>query len=116
MNIKNRAEVLAQLVEILKDFDKCMNEYQTDVYAYYNDATETVELDTFVNVGGNSWLNDDHITIYTDTEYDHDMTYRCMDKSSDEYKSYCAEIDADCNGWYIEKAEQIISEKLENKS
>ena len=26
-------------------------------------------MDTFINVGGNSWLNDDHYTIYTDREH-----------------------------------------------
>lgn len=66
ITMKNRAEIVEKLAEMLMDFDKDCNAYETDVYLYYNEATETAELDTFVNVGGNSWLNDDHITIYRD--------------------------------------------------
>lgn len=72
--IKNREEVVEQLTEILMDFAKRCNQYQTDVYLYYNAETETAELDTFVNVGGNSWLNDDHYTIYRDKEHFEDWT------------------------------------------
>lgn len=69
MNIKNREQIIEQLTEILIQFDKDMNEYQTDVYLYYNKENQTAELNTFVNVGGNSWLDDDHYTIYTDKEH-----------------------------------------------
>ena len=66
--IKNRAEIVAELAELLKQFDIDLNEYQTDVYLYLNeDGTAT--LDTFVNVGGNSWLNDNHTTIYIDKQH-----------------------------------------------
>ncbi len=69
MELKNYDELVEELIEMLKDFDKQMNKYQTDVYLYYDPETQTGELDTFVNVGGNSWLNDDHITIYRDKEH-----------------------------------------------
>lgn len=69
MNIKNRDQIIEQLTEILIQFGKDMNRYQTDVYLYYNKENQTAELDTFVNVGGNSWLDDDHYTIYTDKEH-----------------------------------------------
>ena len=69
MNIKNREQIIEQLTEMLMQFDKDMNEYQTDVYLYYNKENQTAELDTFINVGGNSWLDDDHYTIYTDKEH-----------------------------------------------
>jgi len=41
-------------------------EYEVDIYAYINDEEEEMEVtfETFTNVGGNSWLNDDHFTIY----------------------------------------------------
>lgn len=71
--IKNRAEIVEQLASLLMDFDKQNNSYQTDVYLYFNAENQTAELDTFVNVGGNSWLNDDHITIYTDKEHYNDV-------------------------------------------
>ena len=78
--LKNREEVIEKLTEMLIDFDKDLNKYQTDVYLYYDDESQTAELDTFVNVGGNSWLNDDHYTIYRDTEhYDGWEDYFCND-------------------------------------
>lgn len=64
--IKNRDAILDELTEMLKNFDMEMNKYQTDVYLYYDEEDRTAELDTFVNVSENSWLNDDHYTIYTD--------------------------------------------------
>lgn len=74
MKIANREEIVEKLTEMLMQFDKDARMYQTDVYLYYDSENQTAELDTFVNVGGNSWLNDDHYTIYTDKEhYDGDM-------------------------------------------
>lgn len=72
--LKNRGEIVEQLTETLMDFAKDLNKYQTDVYLYYDEETQTAELDTFVNVGGNSWLNDDHYTIYRDPEHYDDWT------------------------------------------
>lgn len=69
MNIKNREAIIEELTEILMQFDKDCNWYQTDVYLYYDEENQTAKLDTFVNVGGNSWLDDDHYTIYTDREH-----------------------------------------------
>lgn len=69
MEIKNRDQIIEQLAEMLLQFDKDENGYQTDIYLYYNEEKQTAELDTFVNVGGNSWLDDDHYTIYTDKEH-----------------------------------------------
>lgn len=69
MTIKNIETLTEELVKLLIQFDKDLNGYQTDVYLYYNAETQTATLDTFVNVGGNSWLNDDHYTIYTDKEH-----------------------------------------------
>ena len=69
LTIKNREEIIDKLVDMLVQFDKDCNSYQTDVYLYYDEENQTAELDTFVNVGGNSWLNDDHYTIYSDKEH-----------------------------------------------
>ena len=73
MEIKNRDQIIEQLAEMLLQFDKDGNGYQTDVYMYYNEEEQTAELDTFVNVGGNSWLDDDHYTIYSDKEHYDDI-------------------------------------------
>lgn len=64
--MKNLEQVRETLKGMLQQFDIIGADYQTDVYAYYDKETDVVKLDTFVNVGGNSWLNDDHITIYRD--------------------------------------------------
>lgn len=69
MKITNREKIVEELTDLLMQFDKDMNSYQTDVYMYINEESNTASLDTFVNVGGNSWLNDDHYTIYTDKEH-----------------------------------------------
>lgn len=69
MIIKNREQIIEQLTEMFIQFDKDRNGYQTDIYLYYDSETQTAELDTFVNVGGNSWLNDDHYTLCCDAEH-----------------------------------------------
>ena len=67
--LKNREAIVAKLAEMLKKFDLELNRYNTDVYLYYDKEKQTAELDTFINVGGRSWLNDDHCTIYADCEH-----------------------------------------------
>lgn len=65
MEITNRDSVINELASILQRLDKELRKYQTDIYAYAKEDG-TVELYEFVNIGGNSWLNDDHTTIYKD--------------------------------------------------
>jgi hypothetical protein len=78
--LKNRKEIVEELTEILMDFDRKKNKYQTDVYLYYDEETQTAKLDTFVNVGGNSWLDDEHYTIYRDMEHHENWSdYYCND-------------------------------------
>lgn len=78
--LKNRVELVEQLTEMLMDFAKDCNEYQTDVYLYYDEETQMAKLDTFINVGGNSWLDDDHYTIFLDTEHHESWSdYYCND-------------------------------------
>ena len=72
--IVNRDAIVEQLTELLMKFDKECNQYQTDVYLCFDRDTNTATLDTFVNVGGNSWLNDDHYTIYCDREHHEDWS------------------------------------------
>lgn len=107
-DIKNFDELNDELIELLKQFDKDLNSYDTDVYMYYDEDTNTATLDTFVNPGGNSWLNDDSYLIYTDKQhydsvidwFDGDLVLiaDCLNKTVedlyDEYIDVC-EIDAD---------------------
>lgn len=67
LRLKNHEEVYEALIEQLKEFEIDKNKYQTDVYLYVKDGMGSI--DTFTNVGGNSWLDDDHITIYIDKEH-----------------------------------------------
>ena len=70
--INNYDEVVEELSEIMRNFDKERNPYHTDVYIYFDDSMNGT-LDTFTNVGNNSWLDDDHYVLYTDNpHYDDD--------------------------------------------
>lgn len=66
--IKNSEQIVAELAALLKIFDCELRNYQTDVYIYLHDDG-TASLSEFVNVGGNSWLDDDHRVLYTDKEH-----------------------------------------------
>ena len=68
-DIKNSAALTEQLRTIVESAAiECRN-YQTDVYLYINEESGEGELYEFTNVGGNSWLDDDHITIWRDREH-----------------------------------------------
>lgn len=49
------------ILESYKKFYFTQND--VDIYMYINE--NEIELDTYENVGGNSWIDDDHLTIYT---------------------------------------------------
>lgn len=66
--IANRSELIDDVTEMLMQFERDLNEYRTDLYMYY-DETGRIYFDTFTNVGGNSWLDDDHVCIYSDTPH-----------------------------------------------
>lgn len=64
----NREEVIDKIAEILADHEFSAPNYQVDIYLYVDNAGKG-EVDTFVNVGGNSWLDDDHYTVDSMTQY-----------------------------------------------
>ena len=125
--VTNREEIIEQLAEMMMQFDKDINSYQTDVYLYVDEDGKG-KLDTFVNVGGNSWLNDDHYTVYTDKEHldsyfdthYQDKSYMAdvigisleqLDKETKEYHGYDKEeIDnAECVPTYSEIEKYVSS-------
>lgn len=61
--LKNRQVVVEEIIRMLMKHDMDHTCYQEDIYLYLHDDG-TGEVTTFANVGGNSWLNDDHITVY----------------------------------------------------
>ena len=93
LRLKNHDEIYEALVEQLKEFAISKNKYQTDVYLYVKDGKGTI--DTFTNVGGNSWLNDDHITIYSDKEHFETIMDDLVDGTS--------------YGWLIEELESVYN-------
>lgn len=66
-DVININDLVSELAVILRKFEIDLNPYQTDVYFYYDADTKIGRLETFINVGGHSWLNDDHVTIYSDS-------------------------------------------------
>lgn len=80
-DLKNADALRDEFVDMLMNFDKRPNEYQTDVYLYVNED-DTGELYEFINVGGNSWLDDDHYTLYSDKQHYEDV----LDWYQDEYE------------------------------
>ncbi len=69
MEIINRTEIINELAEMIMQFDKERRDYCTDVYLYYDVENKTARLSLFENPGGQSWIDDDHYTIYSDTEH-----------------------------------------------
>ena len=133
IKIKNYDEIEKELVDMLIQFVKDGNSYQTDVYLYYDSDEETAELSLFQNVGGRSWLEDDHILIYRDKpHFDNSMTLRGMyyaeydiaealDMTEDELEEYIAkkngidveDVDTD-NIWdYVEDDDEMYEKIVE---
>lgn len=104
--LANVDELRDELISYLKYFDKEENQYQTDLYLYVDTETNTGRLYEFVNVGGNSWLNDDHYILHIDKpHYENweDMGF----ENKEEYDEF---IDEDLDDYYPEKADEIIYE------
>lgn len=119
MTIKNRDEIVSELAEKLMQFDCMLNHYQTDVYAYIAEDG-TVTLADFDNVGGNSWLNDDHYIMYTDREHyssarelliEYGVIGMDDERTDDEYDAMYADYVSECadsSDVYDNTAEAIV--------
>lgn len=68
--VKNDDEIKEGLRDLLITLDKEHSPFQIDVYLYI-DSEGIGSLDTFVNVGGNSWRNDKHYVL-TSVNYEYD--------------------------------------------
>jgi hypothetical protein len=130
-DIKNYDDLFDSLYENLKKLAVERRQFETDIYLYFDDETGKAELYLFENVGGNSWLNDEHITIYTDgphyesifDEYNdiEDYAY-ILNKSAEELTEEAA-IYNDCSPEDVEtyEVEELIKgtasyfEKVENE-
>ena len=66
--IENTEEVQQRLTEMLMEDAKEMCRYQRDIYMYIDDNGQA-NLEWFINVGGNSWIDDDHMLLYCCREH-----------------------------------------------
>lgn len=114
MKINNYDEIHDELVEMMIDLDADQCEFEIDVYLYV-DEEGNGSLYQFANPGGNSWLNDDHITIYTDGPhyddyyedfYTYDEDGDLIPYSRDELREYLEEYRAE----YSDKADLYLGE------
>lgn len=83
MKISNYDEVLVNLINMMAHLDAEANQYQTDIYMYVGDDGNAT-LDEYINVGGNSQRNDDHIILYKDKPHYEDMPDWAEDMGTDE--------------------------------
>ena len=62
IELKNEDAVIELIAEAMMEHDVSCCKYQEDVYLYIDDSG-IGSISIFPNVGGNSWLDDDHITV-----------------------------------------------------
>lgn len=124
-DITNLDEIREKLEEMLINFDVELNNYHTDIYLYFDEETGKATLSLFENPGGNSWINDDHFTIYTDKPHfesifdyygmyeEEEMSFfsEISEKSIEELKAEAAEFN-NCDLDDVEQAE--IENLIEN--
>lgn len=72
LELKNRDEVVDMIAETMRELDKDACDFQIDIYLYI-DEDGNGEIETFSNPGGNSWRDDDHITVYSDGPHFDDL-------------------------------------------
>ena len=100
MKINNYDEIHDELVEMMINLDADEREFEIDIYLYVDDDGNG-ELYQFANPGGNSWLDDDHITIctngphyddYFEDFYTYDENGDLIPYSRDELRDYLEEF------------------------
>ena len=106
MKINNYEDVCSKLVDTLCTLDAEASDFQTDIYLYVDDDGNGT-IDTYVNVGGNSWLNDDHITLYADKPHHEEPAEWAEDMTVDEI---AAELKSLYGIEYQERAWQILDD------
>lgn len=75
--LKNYQAVLEEIAELMMQHDIECTTYQVDIYLYI-DEDGNGSVDLFANVGGNNWIDDDHITVCCMKE--------CTSSWSDDYQ------------------------------
>lgn len=112
--ITNLDEVKRNLFDMIFELEFEENEYQTDIYAYYDEETGKVALEYFENVGGNSWLDDDHITVYTDGPHYDKLEDEFDFADDDEKENFIFNQGGDTIRDWISEAINILEEEIED--
>lgn len=105
--LNNRYEISStirpDLIRILEDLERVRMPYQTDIYLYFTEDGEPY-LTTFINIGGNSWLNDDHIKLWSIRPHD----YIELDYMGNEYT--VDDLIENEPSYFEDKADAILEE------
>lgn len=107
--LKNYQAVLDEIVDLMMQHDIGLYRYQRDVYLYI-DEDGNGRLEIFENVGGNNWIDDDHITVccmhectesWSDTWQDEQQIADVLGCSEDHLiDSVCEWMAAEYGGYY----------------
>ena len=108
MTLKNYDQIIEEFMSMLARLDAERNAYQTDIYLYLDDEGNGT-LYEFLNVGGNSWLNDAHILLYEDKPHYEDVAEWAEDMTTDEIARELLFLYGD---EYLSTAWQILDEAL----
>ena len=71
MMVNEYARLVDELMSELAKLDAEHNQIQTDIYLYVD--TDSWRMEEYLNIGGNSWLDDDHILLYQDKPHYEDI-------------------------------------------
>lgn len=83
MKIDNYREIVADLMHMIAKLEAEKNAYQTDIYMYVDERGHAT-LDTYINIGGNSWRDDDHILVWEDRPHYEDPADWAASLTTDE--------------------------------
>lgn len=103
--LTNRDEVVDKIAEIIANHRFTAPDYQVDIYLYVDNGSNG-RVSTFVNVGGNSWLDDDHYTVHSMTQYHADEAV----------KDYYRDGGIESLAWAVELEESALVEEVGNSN
>lgn len=103
--LTNREEVVDKIAEIIANHRFTAPDYQVDIYLYVDNGSNG-RVSTFVNVGGNSWLDDDHYTVHSMTQYHAD----------EPVKDYYRDGGIESLAWACELEESALVEEVGNSN
>lgn len=110
--IKNHVELADQLRTMIENAVIECCSYDRDLYLYIDKETGDGSLTWFENVGGRSWIDDDHITIYTDKEHHETMYDACTEIGdfADVLEIRYDDLIQTCREWYAHKHDMDVED------